>query len=48
MTDVKIKCITLSDSNRDHEHITHVGSDQFTPPGTRWTVDEVIYAIENN
>ncbi|RUR91686.1 DUF3892 domain-containing protein [Pectobacterium polaris] len=48
MTDVKIKCITLSDTNGDHEHITHVGSDQFTPPGTRWTVDEVIYAIENN
>ena len=47
MADVKIKCITLSDTNRVHEHITHVGSDQFTPPGSRWTVAQVVSAIEN-
>lgn len=48
MADVKIKCITLSGTDKVHEHITHVGSDQFTPQGTRWTVDEVIRSIENN
>ena len=45
--DVKIKCITLSGTNRIHEHITHVGSDQFTPAGTKWTVEDVIYSIEH-
>lgn len=47
MTDVRITCITLSDTNRQHEHITHVGSTQFTPPGTKWSVAQVVSAIES-
>lgn len=47
MADVKIKCITLSGTNKLHEHITHVGSDQFAPPGSKWTVNDVIRSIEN-
>ena len=48
MADVRIKCITLSNYlNSKHEHITHVGSDQFTPAGTKWTVADVVYAIEH-
>lgn len=47
MADVRITCITLSDTNALHEHITHVGSPQFTPSGSRWSVSQVISAIEN-
>lgn len=47
MTDVRITCITLSDTNKQHEHITHVGSPQFTPPGTKWSVAQVVTAIES-
>ncbi|WP_275553714.1 DUF3892 domain-containing protein [Mixta sp. Marseille-Q2659] len=48
MVDVRIKCITLSDNNNvQHEHITHVGSDQFTPAGSKWTVAQVVHAIES-
>jgi len=50
MTDVRIKCITLSNTttnaNATHEHITHVGSDQFTPAGSKWTVAQIVSAIE--
>ncbi|WP_405080977.1 DUF3892 domain-containing protein [Pectobacterium versatile] len=48
MVDVRITCITLSDTNALHEHITHVGSPQFNPPGSKWTVAQVITAIESN
>lgn len=49
MVDVRINCITLSDNNNaQHEHITHVGSAQFTPPGSKWTVAQVVRAIETN
>ncbi|EAV3686135.1 DUF3892 domain-containing protein [Salmonella enterica] len=48
MTDVRITCITLSDTNAIHEHITHVGSPQFNPKGSKWTVAQVIAAIEKN
>lgn len=47
MTDVRITCITLSDTNAAHEHITHVGSPQFSPAGSKWTVSQVVNAIEN-
>ncbi|ENL4126469.1 DUF3892 domain-containing protein [Enterobacter hormaechei subsp. hoffmannii] len=47
MVDVKITCITLSSTNALHEHITHVGSPQFTPTGSKWTVAQVVDAIEN-
>lgn len=47
MVDVKITCITLSSTNVLHEHITHVGSPQFTPSGSKWTVAQVVNAIEN-
>lgn len=47
MVDVKITCITLSSTNALHEHITHVGSPQFTPSGSKWTVAQVVNAIEN-
>lgn len=47
MVDVRLTCITLSNSDALHEHITHVGSPQFNPPGSKWTVAEVINAIEN-
>lgn len=47
MVDVKITCITLSSTNALHEHITHVGSPQFTPTGSKWTVAQVVVAIEN-
>ncbi|NDJ59015.1 DUF3892 domain-containing protein [Enterobacteriaceae bacterium 4M9] len=46
MTDVRITCITLSDVNSTHEHITHVGSNQFSPPGSKWSVAQVVQAIE--
>lgn len=46
MTDVKITCITLSNTNAVHEHITHVGSPQFEPKGSRWTVAQVVKSIE--
>ncbi len=46
MTDVHITCITLSNTNAMHEHITHVGSPQFIPTGSKWTVAQVISAIE--
>lgn len=47
MADVRISCITLSDTNAVHEHITHVGSSQFNPPGSKWSVEQVIKAIES-
>ncbi|WP_333010463.1 DUF3892 domain-containing protein [Kluyvera sichuanensis] len=47
MVDVRLTCITLSDSDATHEHITHVGSPQFTPQGSKWTVADVVRAIEN-
>ncbi|QNH65212.1 DUF3892 domain-containing protein [Proteus vulgaris] len=47
MADVRITCITLSSANATHEHITHVGSPQFRPQGSRWTVAQVVSAIEN-
>lgn len=47
MVDVRITCITLSDTNAIHEHITHVGSPQFNPKGSKWTVTQVIDALEN-
>lgn len=47
MTDVRITCITLSSTNKQHEHITHVGSPQFTPEGAKWTVAQVVSAIES-
>jgi len=47
MVDVRITCITLSDSNAIHEHITHVGSPQFNPQGSKWTVAQVVNAIES-
>ena len=47
MTDIRITCITLSGSEARHEHITHVGSPQFTPSGSKWTVAQVVRAIEN-
>ncbi|EPL1173029.1 DUF3892 domain-containing protein [Morganella morganii] len=47
MTDVRITCITLSSTNAVHEHITHVGSPQFIPQGSKWTVAQVINAIES-
>lgn len=46
MADVRINCITLSDTNNIHEHITHVGSTQFQS-GVKWTVAQVVSAIEN-
>ena len=47
MTDVRIKCVTLSGTDKIHEHITHVGSDQFVPAGTKWTVAQVVSSIES-
>ncbi|EEY5976002.1 DUF3892 domain-containing protein [Escherichia coli] len=47
MVDVRLTCITLSSSNALHEHITHVGSPQFNPPGSKWTVADVVNSIEN-
>ena len=47
MVDVRITCITLSDTNALHEHITHVGSPQFNPSGSKWTVAQVVQAIES-
>jgi hypothetical protein len=48
MADVKITCITLSSTNRVHEHITHVGSPDFTPQGSKMTVAQVVDHIEKN
>ena len=45
LTDVRITCITKSTPNGSHEHITHVGSPQFS---RNWTVDEVIQSITAN
>ncbi len=47
MADVKITCITLSNTDKQHEHITHVGSPQFSAANPKWTVAQVISAIEN-
>jgi hypothetical protein len=47
MANVRIKCITLSGTVKSHQHITHVGSDQFQPAGSKWTVAQVVSAIEN-
>lgn len=44
MSDVRITCITKSASNGGYEHITHVGSPQFTG---NWTVAAVITSIDN-
>ena len=44
MTDVRITCITKSPPNGGHEHITHVGSPQFS---RNWTVAEVIGSIDS-
>ncbi|UNK55620.1 DUF3892 domain-containing protein [Rahnella aceris] len=46
MTDVRITCVTVSGTQRTHQHITHVGSPQFN--GGTWTVAQVVAAIENN
>ncbi|EII3317523.1 DUF3892 domain-containing protein, partial [Escherichia coli] len=48
MADVRITCITLSGSQSIHEHITHVGSPQFNTSNGKWTVEQVINAIDNN
>ncbi|MBU9832453.1 MULTISPECIES: DUF3892 domain-containing protein [Rahnella] len=47
MSDVQITCITLSSTNKVHEHITHVGSPNFTPQGSKMTVAQVVNHIEN-
>lgn len=43
MSDIQITCITKSQSNGGHEHITHVGSPQFQG---KWTVGQVIASID--
>ena len=43
MADVQITCITKSQSNGGHEHITHAGN----PPTWIWTVEQIIASIDN-
>ncbi|TDP60642.1 DUF3892 domain-containing protein [Roseateles toxinivorans] len=43
MADVQITCITLSATNRQHEHITHVGGGAGK---WKWTVAQVVASID--
>ena len=42
MADVQVRCITKKDRNSSHEHITHLGGENW-----KWTRSEVIVSIEN-
>lgn len=46
MTDVRITCITLSDTNAIHEHITHVGSPQFNPKGSNGRLRKLLRLLK--
>lgn len=45
MAHSQITCITLSNTGKTHEHITHVGQRQSSGP-VRWTVATVVNWIE--
>lgn len=45
MADVQVTCINKPDRMSAHEHITHLGNPNATPPW-RWTREQVIQSID--
>jgi hypothetical protein len=45
MADVPVGCITKSDPQGQHEHITHLGNPNAKPPW-KWTREKVIESID--